>query len=320
MDGADLELFERSLRHATEQETGAALDDALDELGWSEALVDDPRAAVSLLFGLQGEAGVASGALDRVLLHALGADPAAPMAVVLPPIGSWDPPGRVEGDRLDVQGVATSRLTAADTAAIVAVADGKDVLVHVPAASLDGRAVEGLDPALGLVEVDVRGIVVDDPFMPLATGWSSAVAAGRVAVAHELVGASRTMLSLAREHALDRVQFGVPISSFQAVRHRLAETLVAVETADAVVDASWLDRSDLAAAMAKSVAGRSARTTAKHCQQVLAGIGFTTEHPFHRYVRRVLVLDGLLGRSATLTEHLGRDLLASRELPPLLPL
>jgi alkylation response protein AidB-like acyl-CoA dehydrogenase len=74
------------------------------------------------------------------------------------------------------------------------------------------------------------------------------------------------------------------------------------------------------AAMAKAVAGRGARTTARHCQQVLAGIGFTTEHPLHRYVRRVLVLDQLFGSSKLLTKELGDTLLASRRLPPLLPL
>ncbi|MBV9040609.1 MAG: acyl-CoA dehydrogenase, partial [Acidimicrobiia bacterium] len=65
---------------------------------------------------------------------------------------------------------------------------------------------------------------------------------------------------------------------------------------------------------------RSARVVAKHCQQVLAGIGFTTEHPFHRYLRRVLVLDGLLGDTRTLTKRLGEELLTTRQLPPLLPL
>ena len=73
-------------------------------------------------------------------------------------------------------------------------------------------------------------------------------------------------------------------------------------------------------AMAKASAGRSARTAARHCQQVLAGIGFTTEHPLHRSVRRVLVLDGLFGSARTLTAALGEDLLATRQLPPLLPL
>ena len=81
---------------------------------------------------------------------------------------------------------------------------------------------------------------------------------------------------------------------FQAVRHRLADTLVAIEAADA----GWVQLGRgvaPAAAMAKALAGRGARTAARHCQQVLAGIGFTTEHDFHHYLRRVLVLDQLFG-------------------------
>ena len=104
------------------------------------------------------------------------------------------------------------------------------------------------------------------------------------------------------------------------MRHRLAETLVAIETAVAVVDAAWLDPTPVTAAMAKATAGRGARVAAKHCQQVLAGIGFTTEHDLHRYLRRLWVLDQLFGSSAVLTKRLGEDLLATRELPPLLPL
>ena len=72
--------------------------------------------------------------------------------------------------------------------------------------------------------------------------------------------------------------------------------------------------------MAKALAGRGARTAARHCQQVLAGIGFTTEHPLHRYVRRVLVLDELFGSPARSRRELGDEMLATRQLPPLLPL
>jgi alkylation response protein AidB-like acyl-CoA dehydrogenase len=150
--------------------------------------------------------------------------------------------------------------------------------------------------------------------------WVAAVQHGQLAVAHELVGASRRVLALAREHALERIQFDQPIAKFQAIRHRLAETLVAIETAASVLDAAWLDPSPVTAAMAKASAGRSARTVIKHGQQVLAGIGFTTEHDLHRYVRRVLVLDQLFGSSAVLTKQLGQQLLATRELPRLLPL
>jgi alkylation response protein AidB-like acyl-CoA dehydrogenase len=146
------------------------------------------------------------------------------------------------------------------------------------------------------------------------------VAVGRLALAHELVGASRAMLELARTHALERVQFGRPIAGFQAVRHRLAEALVAVEAADAAVAGGWDAGTAEAAATAKAVAGRSARTVARHAQQVLAGIGFTTEHPLHGYVRRALVLDRLLGDATRLTRRQGEDILRTRTLPPILPL
>jgi alkylation response protein AidB-like acyl-CoA dehydrogenase len=152
------------------------------------------------------------------------------------------------------------------------------------------------------------------------SAWGSAVAAGQRALAHQLVGASRTMLDQARTHATERIQFGQPIGQFQAVRHRLAESLVAVEAAAAAVDAAWLDPSPFAAAAAKAVAGRSAKTVSRHCQQVLAGIGFTNEHDFHLYARRVLVLDQLLGSARTLTRALGSDLITSGQVPPLLPL
>jgi alkylation response protein AidB-like acyl-CoA dehydrogenase len=125
---------------------------------------------------------------------------------------------------------------------------------------------------------------------------------------------------MARDHALERIQFGRPIASFQAVRHRLAESFVAVEAADAALAAAWDDGSALGAAVAKAVAGRSARTAARHCQQVLAGIGFTTEHPLHRYVRRVVVLDRLLGDARSLTRSLGDDLVVRGSLPSILPL
>ena len=79
------------------------------------------------------------------------------------------------------------------------------------------------------------------------------------------------MLDLARAHALERVQFGRPIARFQAVRHRLADALVAVEALDAALGAAWDEPNPMTAALAKAIAGRTARTVATHCQQVLAG-------------------------------------------------
>ena len=127
------------------------------------------------------------------------------------------------------------------------------------------------------------------------------------------------MLELARVHALERIQFGRPIATFQAVRHRLAEALVAVEAAAALLDAAWEDPSPVTAGMAKAFAGRSARSAARHCQQVLAGIGFTTEHPLHLFIRRTIVLDQLLGGGSLLTRQLGADILRTGTLPARLP-
>ena len=178
----------------------------------------------------------------------------------------------------------------------------------------------GLDPWLGLHEIVGDVELAGASTVVIGSPWDHGVAAAHLALAHELVGTARQMLELARQHALDRMQFGQPIAAFQAIRHKLAETLVAIEMADAALDAAWLDGSPRTAAMAKAVAGREARIAGKHCQQVLAGIGFTTEHPLHRHVRRALVLDGLFGTANSITTALGREMLDRRHLPPLLPL
>jgi alkylation response protein AidB-like acyl-CoA dehydrogenase len=139
-------------------------------------------------------------------------------------------------------------------------------------------------------------------------------------VAHQICGASRAMLDLARTHAVERVQFGRPVARFQAVRHRLADALVAIEALDAALQAAADDGGPETATLAKAIAGRTARTVAGHCQQVLAGIGFTTEHPFHRYAKRTMVLDGLLGSADDLALEFGRGMLDRREVPPLIEL
>jgi hypothetical protein len=148
-------------------------------------------------------------------------------------------------------------------------------------------------------------------------GYPIRVAEARVAVGWWLVGSARAMLSLARQHALDRVQFGRPIASFQAVQHRLAETLVGIEGAEATLTLPSADNPDLTALLAKAAAGKAALTAAKHCQQVLGGIGFTAEHDLHHHVKRVLVLDGLLGSSRELTRKAGAGLRARGSAPRL---
>jgi hypothetical protein len=153
-------------------------------------------------------------------------------------------------------------------------------------------------------ELPIHPVREGDP-LPLA-----ALAAGRQALGWWLVGTSRAMLVLARQHALDRVQFGRHIASFQAIRHRLAETLVAIEGAEATLHTASTERDELASLLAKAAAGQAAMTAARHCQQVLGGIGFTAEHQLHRHVKRSLILDGLLGSARELTREAGAALRA----------
>ena len=315
MDGEDIELFARSIRNATQEHTGQALDVALGDLGWYDALTVEPRAAIATLFECQGADNVTSSALCHVVQHALGVDDTPAARVVLPPIGQWHPPATVTHRGLHVNGLVPAALRHRASVVVIAPTGRSDGVFEVPTTSLAFDRVDGIDPHCGLLQVAGADIDPATDRGPTADGWAAAVALARVAIAHELVGASRTMLELAREHALGRIQFGRPISSFQAIRHRLAETLVAIEMAEATLDLAWLDMTEQTAAMAKAVAGRQARTTARHCQQVLAGIGFTTEHPLHLYIRRTLLLDGLFGTAASLTRALGEEIMSIGQLP-----
>lgn len=166
-----------------------------------------------------------------------------------------------------------------------------------------GRTGTALDDEMAIHRVD------DGQPLPLANG--------RKALGWWLVGASRAMLALARQHALDRVQFGRPVASFQAIRHRLADTLVAIEGAEATLQG---EGDELSCVLAKAAAGNAALTAARHCQQVLGGIGFTAEHDLHRHMRRVLVLDGLLGSARELTRDTGAELRLRGSAPRLVDL
>jgi Acyl-CoA dehydrogenase, C-terminal domain len=157
----------------------------------------------------------------------------------------------------------------------------------------------------------------DLPIHRVAQGDPVPLAAGRHALGWWLVGAGRAMLSLARQHALDRSQFGRPVASFQAIRHRLAETLVAIEGAEATLVAAAAEPDDLSFLLAKAAAGQAALTAARHCQQVLGGIGFTAEHELHRHVKRALILDAMLGSSRELTREAGKTLRARGFAPRL---
>ncbi|HVT21914.1 MAG TPA: acyl-CoA dehydrogenase family protein [Mycobacteriales bacterium] len=297
MDPTDLAAFTAAVRQAA-QHHSADFDKGLEQVGWREALAEDPVAARTV-FAVQGELNLSSSALDDVLLRALGHQPDPGTAVLIAPYP-----------------IGTRRLASAGHIISVDV----DGVIPIPPGAPTLRAVHGIDPEGGWVElsgsfeVHVMGGCVPPP------PRDAALAAGRLAVATELAAAARAMLDLACEHAISRVQFGKPIASFQAVRHRLADALIAVAAAEAAVDAGWEDTTPYTAAMAKAIAGRSSRAVARHAQQVLAGMGFTSEHTFHRYLRRVLALDQVLGSAAEVSAELGRTAIRDRKIPAMLSL
>jgi hypothetical protein len=331
-DADERALFKDAVRRAVDANAvdAAALDSALAALGWHDALAADARLAVSVLFECQGAANATSSAIGHVVGAGLGATGGNPVpgrepsisarGFVLPALGTWDPPGTDVDGRFLVRALGTATSTAAGTIVVpTRVRDGRVAVHTVPRTGLTLVPVRGLDPGLGLVTADMDASSTGGGAVSPGD-WPGAVGLARMALGHELVGAAGAMLELARRHALDREQFGRPIAAFQAVRHRLADTLVAVEGARALLDAAWDDREPDTVAMAKATAGRAARVAARHAQQVLAGMGFTTEHPLHRYVRRVLVLDELFGSARALTAELGVRLAAGGPLPVPVPL
>jgi alkylation response protein AidB-like acyl-CoA dehydrogenase len=138
----------------------------------------------------------------------------------------------------------------------------------------------------------------------------------RTASAAEALGVAQRALDLGVEHAKTRVQFGKPIGTYQAVSHPLAQTYTDVELARSVVYwAAWCvaeqdDRAPLAAAAAKAFATEAAVAACERSIQAHGGIGFTWEHPLHRFYKRALWLEGFGRRPAELRLEVANALLA----------
>jgi acyl-CoA dehydrogenase len=134
-----------------------------------------------------------------------------------------------------------------------------------------------------------------------------------LAVAADSVGVGSRALAMAVQWAGERHQFGRPIGSFQAVSHRCADMLVAVEGARSqVLNAAESDLDseclvDLAAAAAFDAAVAAAEATI----QIHGGIGFTWEHPAHLLLRRAQANAVLVGRAESLRDRAARRVTAA---------
>ena len=307
---------------ATRSASEADADDALEAIGWSDVLAAEPRDAVSVVFGALGDLNAVASALDDVVLDALGLDLGARRARSRSrrsAAGSL--PATLRDGGLEIDGLAFARVARRDTVAVPARDGERTVVAMVPTEAIERTAVDGLAPELGLsrLRADAAQPVTIETLAP--TAWDDALIAGRRALATELVAAGRVMLRLAREHALERVQFGRPIAQFQAVRHRLAETYVALEAADAAVVSAWDAPDPLTAMLAKSLAGRGA-TRRGHALPAGAG-----RHRVHRRARAAPLRrsarwcsTACSGRRRRLPQEIGSTILATRQLPRLLDL
>jgi alkylation response protein AidB-like acyl-CoA dehydrogenase len=134
-----------------------------------------------------------------------------------------------------------------------------------------------------------------------------------VALAAEQVGGAQRILEMAVGYAKERVQFGRPIGSFQAIKHKCADMLLEVESAkSAAYYAGWAAAEDndelpVVASLAKSYCSEAYFHAAAENIQIHGGIGFTWEHPAHLYFKRAKSSELLFGDP---TYH--RELLAQR--------
>jgi alkylation response protein AidB-like acyl-CoA dehydrogenase len=151
---------------------------------------------------------------------------------------------------------------------------------------------------------------------PEGQGWailSKALDLAAVALAAEQVGGAQRCLDMSVEYAKVRVQFGRPIGSFQAIKHKCADMLLEVESAkSAAYYAGWAAADDndelpVVASLAKAYCSDAYFHAAAENIQIHGGIGFTWEHPAHLYFKRAKSSELMLGDP---TYH--RELLAQR--------
>jgi alkylation response protein AidB-like acyl-CoA dehydrogenase len=170
--------------------------------------------------------------------------------------------------------------------------------------------IDALDSTRPLARVALDGVrigadrALGDPGPATATEVRRAVEVAATALAVETVGAAQAIFDITLAYAKQRQQFGAPIGSFQAIKHKFADMLVALERARATSYFAALtiaeddDRRALATSTAKAAAGDCAALLAKEGIQIHGGIGYTWEHDMHLYVRRVKSSSLLFGNAA----------------------
>ena len=170
-------------------------------------------------------------------------------------------------------------------------------IVDADTEGVNATKVESMDQTRCLALVELEDVRVDGSALMGSAGeaWDAVdtvLDIAAVALAAEQVGGAQTCLDMSVEYAKVRMQFGRPIGSFQAIKHKCADMLVQVESArSAAYYAGWAtaERNDeftVTAPLAKSYCSEAYFFCAAENIQIHGGIGFTWEHDAHLYFKR----------------------------------
>ena len=161
------------------------------------------------------------------------------------------------------------------------------------------------DIELGGVEVGADRVLGEPGTAQVVAGLDRAVQAATVAIATATAGTCRVIFERTLEYAKLREQYGKPIGSFQAIKHRLADMYLAVERATslcyfaALTIAEEDPRRPEAASIAKAAAGECQRLVVGEGLQLHGGIGYTWENDLHFWLKRAKAGDAMFGNAAT---------------------
>jgi len=199
-------------------------------------------------------------------------------------------------------------------------ADDAVAVCVVPVADVTIEPLTAFDATRGLAQVALDRVVVPadrvlgTPGSVTALGVERALHEAAMGVAVESVGTCQVMFDITLDYAKQREQFGVPIGSFQAIKHKFADLLVALERARASAYFAALtiaeddDRRGIASAAAKVAAADCERVMSKEGIQLHGGIGYTWEHDMHLYVRRAKSDSLLIGGPGEHRERIAQAL------------
>ena len=135
-----------------------------------------------------------------------------------------------------------------------------------------------------------------------------------IALAAEQVGGAQRCLDMAVDYAKERIQFGRPIGSFQAIKHKCADMMVKLESARsaayyaACVASDGGDDLSVVASLAKAYCSEACFQCAADCLQIHGGVGFTWEYDVHLYFKRARASGVFLGDAAYHRERVAQGI------------